>query len=262
MVRTLIHHICAWQRWAMLLLVAMLLALPVASFAHSRFNIAADESAITAISSPQATNDATNVYYQFSSTGTYNFFRGYIDTDQNVNTGLRTNGIGANYLVENNSLYRYTGTGSNWSWAVVKTVTYTISGGVAKWAVARADIGEGATPNRADLVFQVEAPIASTTKLTHVYSSVTPPTATPTRTPTPSPTPTPAGTTKTVSYASTTALFANPERGFYRYFESRSSTPEIWAVAALTSTTAVAWLSATEEATISRSTVCSIWTTS
>ncbi len=58
--------------------------------------------------------------------------------------------------------------------------------------------------------------------------------------------------TKTVTYSSTTELIANPERGFYRYFDSRSSDPTIWAVTDFTNTNAVAWLSAAEEATITQ----------
>lgn len=237
-----------WQPLALLTAVAILLSMPLYTFAHGNFRPTGEEAAVAAISAPQATNDATNVYYQLTYTGTYNFFRVYIDTDQSINTGFQANGIGASYLVENNRLYRYTGTGSDWQWTRIKTITHTKGGGLAKWTVARADIGESATPNQADLVFQVEAPIASTTKLTHVYSGTTPPTATPT----PGPTPTPSGTTRTVTYATTTTLFANPERGFYRYFESRSSTPTSWTVAALTNTNAVSWLTAAEEATISQ----------
>lgn len=248
----------SWQLLALLLLLTILLALPLSVFAHGHFSVAADETAIDAIATPKATNDATNVYYQFSHSGGYSYYRAYIDTDQSSGTGFQSNGIGANYLVENNTLYRYTGTGSDWSWGSIKTVTYTNSGGIAKWTIMRTDIGEGATPNQADLVFQVEAPLQSTTKLTHLYSgSATPtrtpttgPTNTPTRTPTASPTP--AITTKTVIYSSTTALFPNPERGFYRYYESRSSAPTVWAVADFQNTNAVAWLSAAEEATITQ----------
>ena len=60
--------------------------------------------------------------------------------------------------------------------------------------------------------------------------------------------------TKTVTYSPTTELFANPERGFYRYFESRSSSnpPDLWTVADLQDTDAVDWLEAPEEATITQ----------
>ncbi|MCB0064583.1 MAG: DUF4874 domain-containing protein [Caldilineaceae bacterium] len=44
----------------------------------------------------------------------------------------------------------------------------------------------------------------------------------------------PAGqTTTTVTYSPTTANLANPERGFYRYIETRSSAPNAYNVATL-----------------------------
>ncbi|MBX3015944.1 MAG: DUF4832 domain-containing protein [Caldilineaceae bacterium] len=224
-----------------------------------------DAAATTALSSPLATNDATSVYYQFRYSGSYTFYRAYIDTDQSVSTGLRTNGIGANFLLENNTLWQYTGNGTNWKWKKVKTITYANRNQTVTWTVARADIGESATPNRADLIFQVETTptIISSSKLTHIYSNTIPPTPTPTRTPTRAPTSTPTRTatptptpaavsTKIVTYSPTTALFANPERGFYRYYESRSSAPTVWSVAAIQNTNAVAWLTAEEEATITQ----------
>ena len=79
-------------------------------------------------------------------------------------------------------------------------------------------------------ILQGEPPLASSATMTPVYSGM-------------------AGTT-TVTYAPTTALFGNPERGFYRYFESRSSAPTVWTVSDFQDTNAVSWLSAAEEATI------------
>jgi len=222
-----------WQWLLTPLLVCALLFPPVALFANPLVERNREETAIDTISAPQATNDATNVYYQFNYSGAYNFYRVYLDTDQNTATGFLSNGIGANYLLENNTLYNYTGTGGDWSWAAVKTVTYTNAGNVARWTVARSDIGEGATPNSADLIFQVEAPLISSAKVTHVYSGGT-------------------VATRTVTYSPTTALFANPERGFYRYYESRSSSPTVWSVATIQSTNMVDWLTAAEEATITQ----------
>jgi len=156
----------------------------------------------------QATNDATNVYYQFNYTGTYSFYRIYIDTDQSTGTGFQTGGVGANYLLENGNLYSYSGTGTNWSWSLIKAVTYSSTSGLAQWTVARADIGQTATPNADDLLFQVETPLYTTAKYTHTYSGGGP-TSTPTNTlvvtntptntsvPTNTPTNTPLGPTNT-----------------------------------------------------------------
>lgn len=241
----------SWQLPVTGLAVAILLSLPLAVFAHGHFTAAAEETASTTISAPQATNDATNVYYQFTYSGSADYYQVLIDTNQSTANGLRIGGIGADFLVENGTLYRYIGTGANWSWGALKNVTHSKVNNMAKWTVARADIGESATPNQADLIFQQvkgNTAIATTAKYTQIYSSAS--TATPTRTPTPAPTP--AVTTKTVTYSSTTALFSNPERGFYRYKESSGSEPIVWTAADLTDTNGVAWLSAAEEATISQ----------
>lgn len=62
------------------------------------------------------------------------------------------------------------------------------------------------------------------------------------------------GGSTTVTYQPTTDLFPNPERGFYRYFESKSSSvPQTtWSVSALSSTNSVNWLSPAEEETITQ----------
>ncbi len=172
----------------------------IVSLLFTGFTAAVLAAPMQAISSYQATNDGTNVYYQLNYTTTYSFFRVYIDTDQSTTSGFQTAGIGANYLLENAGLFSYAGTGTNWAWTSVKTVTYTNTAGAANWTVARADLGETANPNSADLVFQVETPLATSAKYIHTYSGgATPtrtntpagPTATRTRTPTPGgPTPT------------------------------------------------------------------------
>lgn len=148
------------------------------------------------ISGQSATNDATNVHYRYQYTGAPAFLRAYIDTDRNPGTGFATTGIGANYLLENGSLYRHLGGG--WSWAFVKSVSHSGGSGTATWTVARADLGETATPNDADLVFQTEPPLDTSSKYTHVYSGG-------------------GGGGTTVTYTPSTAEFANPERGFYHH---------------------------------------------
>ena len=61
--------------------------------------------------------------YQFGYTGTPAYLRTYIDTDRNPATGFAQGGIGADYLLENATLYRHNGSG--WSWTTVKTVTFS-----------------------------------------------------------------------------------------------------------------------------------------
>jgi Domain of unknown function (DUF4832)/Domain of unknown function (DUF4874) len=150
-----------------------------------------------AITGGSATNTPTTVTYQFGYSGNPSFARTYIDTDRNAATGYAQGGAGADYLLENANLYRHNGSG--WSWTFVRSVGYSASGGTARWTVDRADIGETGNPNDADLVFQVESPLETSAKLTHTYSTGG------------------GGGNGTVSYAPTTANFANPERGFYHH---------------------------------------------
>ena len=145
------------------------------------------------ISGATATNTATTVTYRFSYTGAPQFLRVYVDTDRNPSTGFAQGGTGADYLLENGSLYQHTGTG--WSWSLVRSVTFGNSGGVAQWTVGRADLGETATPNDADLIFQAEAPLETSAKYTQVYT----------------------GGSGGVTYTPSTDNFANPERGFYHH---------------------------------------------
>jgi hypothetical protein len=144
-----------------------------------------------AITGPSFTNDATSVTYRFAYTGAPAYRRVYIDADRNPATGFPQAGTGADYLLENASLYRHAGAG--WSWTPLRTVAFTGTGGVAQWTVSRADLGESA-PGDADLVFQVDAPQETSAKYTHTYSGG-----------------------PVVTYAPTSDVFANPERGFYHH---------------------------------------------
>lgn len=145
------------------------------------------------ISGATATNTATTVSYRFTYTGTPQFLRVYVDTDRDPSTGYPQAGTGADYLLENGNLYQHTGTG--WSWTQLRAVTFSNAGGVAQWTVDRADLGETATPNDADLVFQAEAPLETSAKYTQTYT----------------------GDAGTTTYTASTENFANPERGFYHH---------------------------------------------
>lgn len=73
------------------------------------------------------------------------FARVYVDSDRKVTTGYPIGTIGADYLIENNNLYRYSGTGGSWAWTLVTTVPLTEASGVATWSVARASLGSPAS---------------------------------------------------------------------------------------------------------------------
>ncbi|MEE6262880.1 DUF4832 domain-containing protein [Plantactinospora sonchi] len=149
-----------------------------------------------AITGQTASNTATTVTYRYQYTGAPAWRRVYVDTDRNAATGFATTGVGADYLLENGTLYRHAGSG--WNWAAVTAVTHTTGGGTASWTVNRADLGETATPNDADLVFQTEAPLDTSARYTHVYSGS-------------------GNGGGTVTYQPDTADIANPERGFYHH---------------------------------------------
>jgi Domain of unknown function (DUF4832)/Domain of unknown function (DUF4874) len=149
-----------------------------------------------AITGQSATNTATTVTYRYQYTGSPAWRRVYVDTDRSPATGFATAGVGADYLLENGTLYRHLGGG--WSWTPVGAVTHPGGGGTATWTVNRADLGETATPNDADLVFQTESPLDTSTKYTHVYSGS-------------------GGGGSTVTYQADGTDFANPERGFYHH---------------------------------------------
>ena len=142
----------------------------------------------------QAANDPAWVYYQFQYDGAPSFVRVYIDTDRRLDTGFAGVGIGADFLIENGVLYRHGGGG--WNWTVVGPVAHTNRGRLARWQVSRADLGELANPNSAEVLFQVESPVETSSTLTHRYS---------------------AGPAGTVTYATTSTDFANPERGLYHF---------------------------------------------
>ncbi len=101
-----------------------------------------------------ADNDARNVYYEATITAPHAFKHVFIDTDQDMATGYRipTGGIGADYLIENGSLYRHSGGG--WSWTALGSANLTVSGSLYRWSVARGQLGEtGAAGEASTLVF-------------------------------------------------------------------------------------------------------------
>jgi hypothetical protein len=116
------------------------------------------ENAMATVSSPSATSDAANLYYQFTYSGTPNFFQTFLDTDKNSATGYRSNNIGADYLLENSNLYRYSGSNGAWGWTRVKSVVMTNSSSTVRWSVAKSDVG---SPAGLNLYFQTSNPSAA-----------------------------------------------------------------------------------------------------
>ena len=122
------------------------------------------------ITSTVAANDDVTVSYRMSAEGSHQFFRVFVDTDQSPDTGFARAGIGADYLVENGRLYRYSGSGRDWAWGFVTIVDYTTANLTASWTIARADLGEtNPCMEATDLVFDVDDTVAPI--LTHKYTT-------------------------------------------------------------------------------------------
>ncbi|STX51679.1 Spherulation-specific family 4 [Legionella busanensis] len=121
------------------------------------------------IINPKASADANVITFSYEVTTTQDFYRVYIDVQPKGDNGFPQGGLMANYLIENQTLYKYVGPG--WNWTPVKAVSVT-SGNVKTWVIQREDI----LPNKncagsLDYLYQVESPagISSLTKMTLSY---------------------------------------------------------------------------------------------
>jgi len=143
---------------------------------------------------PIATSDATNISYTVSFTDTPTYVRIFLDTDRSATTGYSHGGVGADYLIENGSLFRYSGAGgSNWSWTRVKAVNRTQNPGNVTLTIARADIGSPAALN---FVAESDPPLVTSGVMSQI-----------------------------LNYNVSTADIANPERGFYNEGGHCEATP-------------------------------------
>jgi hypothetical protein len=127
------------------------------------------------VSNLRATNDSTKAYYQFSYTGTPTQFRLFLDTNSSLSSGYTktSGGVGAEFMIEGGSLYRYSGgTTNSWDWTKITTVTYSNSSGIARWTVPLSAIN---SPAKLNLVGQVGAtgqPNVNSAILTQIISAV------------------------------------------------------------------------------------------
>lgn len=147
-----------------------------------------------------ASNDATTLSYKLTYPGAPRFLQVYLDPDQNSSTGYLIGGTGADYLVENGRLYRYSGQGGGWGWTFIKQVDFSSANQVATVGLLQSDVGN---PSAIDLVGGASGQ-GRTNKITQnveqnagsptpTPAPTTTPTPAPTTTPTPTPTPTPTG---------------------------------------------------------------------
>jgi hypothetical protein len=89
-----------------------------------------------------AVNDTSNLYLSYELGGTISsnyFYHIFIDADANPNTGYVYNdsaSIGAEFMVENDILYKYTGKGgADWSWSQISEFSKANSGGRTEMSI-------------------------------------------------------------------------------------------------------------------------------
>ncbi len=74
----------------------------------------------------------------------------YFDLDRDPDTGFRSAGAGVEYMLEGDSLWRYSGDGYSWSWEYVGAARSGVSGDFVEMALPRAWLGD---PEVLHLVF-------------------------------------------------------------------------------------------------------------
>jgi hypothetical protein len=121
-----------------------------------------------------AENDQASIYYHTQTSPSVPWNRVFIDQDRNSTTGYPIGGIGAGYMLENGSLYQYTGTAPAWVWTYVGSASFSTIGSDLYWSINRSDVA-GASQNFQvfDLVFEADsgsAPLRVSPVYTHHFS--------------------------------------------------------------------------------------------
>lgn len=107
-------------------------------------------------------HDASNFYLAHRNDKNLTLNSGYlvfIDTDKTLSTGYRSTApqfsIGAEFLIQNNNVFQYTGTGTDWSWNFVGSGTAATAGTDAELSFPRTTIGN---PNEIRVIFYGDNP--------------------------------------------------------------------------------------------------------
>ena len=102
-----------------------------------------------AITSPAATYTTTTLTYSANYLLPFALRHVFIDSDDNPNTGYQitwtTPAMGVDYMLENSTLYKYAGAGTDWTWNAVGTVTPTVSGYTVTWQLPVSDLTNAGT---------------------------------------------------------------------------------------------------------------------
>lgn len=69
----------------------------------------------------------------------------YVDTDLDANSGFKNatlfSGIGADYLIQSNYIFQYTGTGEDWSWSFIGSAEAVVDGPIAEMSLPLSFLG-------------------------------------------------------------------------------------------------------------------------
>ncbi|WMP18689.1 copper amine oxidase [Thiothrix lacustris] len=94
-----------------------------------------------------SSNDVYLAYRTRNAVDTNGFwgYQVYLDTDSNTSSGYQNGAVGAEYMLEGSTLWRYTGDGSSWSWVVQGSTTVGTSGQTAEFSLPRSWLGNPST---------------------------------------------------------------------------------------------------------------------
>jgi hypothetical protein len=128
----------------------------------------------------RASNGLTSLTYRYQYSGMWTYRRVYIDRDLLLGTGFPIRGIGADFLIENGRLFRYSGNGWSWGWTAVTPNPLTLAQSTVDgqtsvtWTLAQSDLGTSS--RQTSLVFQLQQGSLSDTggPYLHDYTSSDP----------------------------------------------------------------------------------------
>ncbi len=91
------------------------------------------------------TNDSQNFYYSYTYGGAPSFLRIYIDVDNNPATGFSYDGIGADFLIENDNVWKYSAAvgapQDTWAWTSVVSANKVNVAPNVSWSFSKDTFG-------------------------------------------------------------------------------------------------------------------------
>lgn len=98
------------------------------------------------VSGLEAVVEGEELVVRFAYTGAkedYNGFQLFLDTDQDPRSGMSVTGLGADFMVENEKLSTYQGSGADWNWEETEAeLVYTNASGEVEWRIPLAVLEE------------------------------------------------------------------------------------------------------------------------